>query len=190
MCLNTPSKPKTRISTNPSGLADFSLYPLHCRILQSSPTHPPLPLHTTPVPSDRTRLPTSGGYIHTSATQRTPQGTAGAQRPHVRTRHTCRTRCCPPPPPPLPQHTCCRATSPPGSRAGRGSAGAMPRAGQAAVGVLPAALGAELCLHPKGGSGMRWVLTCRGGSLAGKGSGRTCHRSGSFGQRGWRWFCL
>lgn len=43
MCLNTPSKPKTRISTIPTGLADFSPYTLHCSLLLFHS----FPLHTT-----------------------------------------------------------------------------------------------------------------------------------------------
>lgn len=52
MCFNTLSKPKARISTNPAGLADFPLYPLCCRLLQSSSIHPPFPLHTMRVSWD------------------------------------------------------------------------------------------------------------------------------------------
>lgn len=78
MCFNTLSKPKTRISTNPAGLADFLLYPLCCRLLQSSCIHPPFPF-TPCVSWDTARLPTPGGCSHTNTLPHTAPGAAGAQ---------------------------------------------------------------------------------------------------------------
>lgn len=85
MCFNTLSKPKTRISTNPAGLANFLLYPLCCRLLQSSSIHPPFPLHTMCVSWDTARLPTPGGCSHTNTLPHSAPGTAGARRWHGRT---------------------------------------------------------------------------------------------------------
>lgn len=75
---NTPSKPKTRISTNPAGLADFLLHPLCCRLLQSFSIHPPFPLHTMCVSWDTARLPTPGGCSPTNTLPHTAPG-RGAQ---------------------------------------------------------------------------------------------------------------
>lgn len=61
MWLNTLSKLKTRISTDPAGLADISPYSLDLRLLQSSPTYSLLSLHTMCVPLDTARPHRHGG---------------------------------------------------------------------------------------------------------------------------------
>lgn len=182
MCLNTPSKPKTRISTNPAGLADFSPYPLHCRLLQSSSTHPPFPLHTTHVPWNTARLPTSGGCSHANMPPRTPRVTAGAQHwQRMQPAHVSHQA--------LPSsstawaHTLQGYWSPCPKWSGVGQEQCPGQGRKMWVSCLQRWEPSYACTT-RVGVGCTGCSCAMGGRLAGTGSGGTCRRASTFGQRG------
>lgn len=171
MCLNTPSKPKTRISTIPTGLADFSPYTLHCSLLLFHS----FPLHTTLYAirhgwTIHIRRMQTGKHV--PAVPRAQQVPSAAHTHWVHALHRA-----------LPSsftgwaHTSQGHLSPCPNQAGVGQKQCL---GQGKVGVLPMTVRAKLCLHPQGGSGMRGVLLCHGGQPGWDGHWRDLPQSKNF----------